>query len=226
MSYQLLLVEDDCKIQEAIYDYLTDKSGGELEITRAVNARQAEEALCEEDFDLILLDIMLPDGDGFSLCRLIRSKSDAPVIFLTARGREEDKLYGYELGCDDYLVKPFSLAELYAKVRALLKRAKGTVLTPLLQVGGICLNPRKMTVTAEGREVNLTPKLYLLLQYLMEHRQSVVSRETLLILIWGYDFDGNERVVDNHIKKLRKALGSCGSQIKTVITRGYRLDEK
>lgn len=225
MSYQLLLVEDDGKIQEVIYDYLTDKSGGELAVTRAVNARQAQEAICEEAFDLILLDVMLPDGDGFTLCRMIRGMSDVPIIFLTARGREEDRLYGYELGCDDYIVKPFSLAELYAKIYALLKRAKGMIPQNVLQVGSICLHPRKMTVTADGGEVVLTPKLYLLLKYLMEHRQSVVSREELLIRIWGYDFEGTDRVVDNHIRKLRTALGACGSQVKTIRTVGYRLDE-
>ena len=225
INYQILLVEDDHKIQEAIYDYLTVKSNGEFIITKAINVCQAEEALYEKVFDLILLDIMLPDGKGFSVCKTIRGKSEVPIIFTTARGHEEDKLYGYGLGCDDYIVKPFSLAELYAKTRALLKRSKGMVLEDRIRVGDISLSPRKMIVTSKDVEITLAPKLHMLLEYLMVHKQSVVSRDELLHRIWGYDFEGNERVVDNHIKKLRKALGSSGGQIKTIVTKGYRLDE-
>ncbi len=225
MSYRLLLVEDDTHIQEIISDYVAAKSGGQMDIISAFTAGEAEEALYEYEFDLILLDVMIPEGDGFSLCRQIRINSAAPIIFITARGREEDRLYGYELGCDDYVVKPFSLAELYAKIKVLLKRSKGMALSEKMTVGGICLDVREMKVTANGDTVELTPKLYSLLKYLMEHKNSVAGREELLIRIWGYDFEGSDRVVDNHIKKLRRALGPCGSQIKTVFSKGYRMEE-
>lgn len=224
MAYQLLLVEDDPKIREVIGNYLERKSNHQWEITYAIDGAQAEEAIYEQEYDLALLDIMIPKGDGFSLCRMIRAKGDTPIIFITARGGEEDTIYGYDLGCDDYIVKPFSIAVLYAKINALLKRSKGMLHNETLEAGNICMNPYKMLVTVEGEPVDLAPKLYLLLKYLMEHKGVVIAREDLLVRIWGYDFEGTDRVVDNHIKKLRKALGTCGSQIKTVFGKGYRLE--
>ncbi len=191
----------------------------------ADDGEQGSELIGTEQFDLIMLDVMLPSIDGFSLCREIRRKSDVPVLFLTARGREEDVLYGYELGCDDYIVKPFSLAELYAKVSALLKRAKGMVLKTEIICGAIHLNPITLTVSVDGNEILLPPKEFAILKYLIEHKGWVVDRETLLSRIWGYDYFGNDRTVDNHIKKLRKALGSAGNQIKTVIRTGYKITE-
>lgn len=226
MSIKVLLVEDDLKIQEGICDYLTAKSEGTIEIYRALSVRRAEELVYENEFDLALLDINLPDGDGFSVCRLLRGKSDVPIVFLTARAREEDKLYGYEIGCDDYLVKPFSMPELYAKMHALLKRSKGIVRKPLIEVGNIKIDPFRMQAFAEEQEVALSPKMYLLLKYLCERPGAVVPREDLLVHIWGYDYEGSDRVVDNHIRKLRDALGSAGKQIRTVFTKGYRLEEQ
>ncbi|MBO4998492.1 MAG: response regulator transcription factor [Lachnospira sp.] len=223
--YRILLVEDDDSIREVIYDYFMRKDKDGFSLTLAKDGNQAEEALYEQDYDLILLDVMLPGTDGFTLCRTIRLGSSAPVIFLTARGREEDRLYGYVVGCDDYMVKPFSLAELYAKVQALIKRSKGMVLCQEIKVADISLNPRQMTVSVAGKQIELTPKLYALLKYLMEHKNEVAAREELLVRIWGYDFEGSDRVVDNHIKKLRKALGESGSRIKTVIGKGYKLTE-
>lgn len=223
--YQILLVEDDNAIREVIYDYFMRKGEGQFSFALAKDGNEAEEALYEQEYDLILLDVMLPGTDGFTLCRTIRMGSSAPVIFLTARGREEDRLYGYGAGCDDYVVKPFSLAELYAKVQALIKRSKGMVLYEEIRVADIALNPIQMSVTVAGKSLELAPKLYSLLKYLMEHKNEVVERDELLIRIWGYDFEGSDRVVDNHIKKLRKALGASGSQIKTVIGKGYKLTE-
>lgn len=223
MEYQILLVEDDSQIQEGIRDYFTEKSKENIEISVAKNGEEGIERIYEGAYDLVILDIMLPGLDGFTLCRELRGRSTCPVIFLTAKGREEDILYGYDLGCDDYIVKPFSLKELYAKVNALLKRAHGLVGAELLRCGSISLNPRRLLVTVDGSEVLLPPKEYALLKYLMEHKGSVVDRETLLIRIWGYDYEGSDRVVDNHIRKLRAALGSAGSEIKTVISRGYKM---
>ncbi|MBQ4059572.1 MAG: response regulator transcription factor [Lachnospiraceae bacterium] len=221
--YQVLLVEDDAQIREVITEYFNGKE--EIQISIARDGEEGLDFVYETEYDLILLDIMMPGLDGFQLCREIRKNSIVPIIFLTARGREEDVLYGYDLGCDDYIVKPFSLAELYAKVKALLNRSKGLVGTRLLQCGKICVNPATLTVTVEGNEVILPPKEYSILKYLLEHKGVLVERETLLTRIWGYDYEGNERVVDNRIKNLRKELGDAGKQIRTIITKGYRMEE-
>lgn len=226
MKYRILLVEDDAQIQEIITDYFTAQPEETMDIICACNGEEGVVKIVEQQYDLVMLDVMLPGADGFELCRILRKNSSVPVIFLTARGREEDKLYGYDLGCDDYIVKPFSLAELYAKVKALLKRAKGCVVSPILIVGSVELDPSRRTVAVRGEKIKLAPKEYELLKYLMEHKNMVAAREELLIQIWGYDYDGNERVVDNHIKKLRKILGHSESQIKTVITKGYKMEER
>lgn len=224
MQYHILLVEDDSQIQEIIEDFFSEKGAEQIKLHIAKDGEMGMEKIYESEYDLVILDVMLPGIDGFELCKQLRKESICPIIFLTARGREEDILYGYDLGCDDYIVKPFSPAELYAKVQALLKRAKGMVGVKVLTCGNISLNPAKLHVEVSGNIVELPPKQYALLKYLMEHKGRVVERENLLTRIWGYDYDGNERVVDNHIKKLRKALGSEGSRIKTVFTKGYKLE--
>lgn len=224
MAYRILLVEDDEQIREVITDYFGAKDSI-MKIETAEDGDMGRELISVNEYDLIMLDVMLPGTDGFSLCRYIRSKSSVPVLFITARGREDDKLYGYDLGCDDYIVKPFSLAELYAKTNALLKRSKGMVVSKVMTCGSITLDPVKMTVTVDGRLTELPPKEYEILKYLMEHKGWVVDRDTLLTKVWGYDYFGGDRVVDNHIKKLRKAIAPAGDQIKTVISKGYKLTE-
>ena len=222
---QVLLVEDDLKICEVIVDYFTNKKDADIDLTVTNNGNDALELIYENTYDLVLLDIMLPGANGFLICKELRRQSDIPIIFITARGLEEDILYGYDLGCDDYIVKPFSLAQLYAKVNAFLRRTKGTVINEEMSAGDIFLNPRTMVVKVSGREVELAHKEYLILKVLMENKGSVVSRDALIVRVWGYDYDGDERILDNHIKKLRRALGSSAGKIKTVIRRGYRLDE-
>lgn len=224
MAYRILLVEDDSSIREVISDYFSGRDG-DITLVMAADGGEGLSLIGSGEFDLIMLDVMLPNIDGFSLCRDIRRRSDVPVMFLTARAREEDVLYGYELGCDDYIVKPFSLAELYAKVQALLKRSKGMVLSREMVCGRIRLDPVTLTVVSDGREVELAPKEFAILKYLMEHKNWAVDRETLLTRIWGYDYFGGDRTVDNHIKKLRKSLGSAGDQIKTVIKKGYKITD-
>ena len=150
-------------------------------------------------------------------------KSDVPVIFITARGREEDILSGYDLGCDDYIVKPFLLSVLYSKCEALVRRAGNTDNNTQLICGKISLDTRTLRCFADGDEVELPPKEFAILRYLLEHENWVISRDTLLNRVWGYDYFGSDRVVDNHIKKLRKSLGSAGAQIKTLVGRGYKL---
>lgn len=174
--------------------------------------------------DLLLLDIMLPGTDGFALCRAAREQGEAPILFITAREDEQDKLHGYSLGADDYVVKPFSLAVLYAKAQALLRRSRGMTATEVLIAGALVLDPARGTVTADGQRIDLPPKEFALLRVLMERRNRVLTRDELLNLAWGWDFDGSDRVVDSHIKKLRRALGTHADCIKTVVKRGYKLE--
>lgn len=221
--YHILLVEDDADIREVIFDYFSEKSNQNIRIYIAKDGEEGLAMIYEHEYDLVLLDIMLPGVDGFEICRAIRKNSIVPVIFITARGREEDILYGYALGCDDYIVKPFSLAELFAKTQALLKRAKGLVCSDIIRIGAISLNPVSMYVAVSEQEIKLPAKEYCILKFLMEHPNTVLEREQLITQLWGYDFDGNERVLDNHMKKLRKALGTAGGQIKTVFGKGYKL---
>ena len=225
MQYKMLCVEDDSQIREIIEDYFTAKKEHEFVITVAKDGLEAVDAINDDEYDIILLDVMLPHLDGFSICKMIRKKSDVPVIFLTARTLEEDVLLGFETGCDDYVTKPFSLATLYAKCIALLNRSKGMVVSETASIGAISINYNTMVVEADGKKVELAPKEFELLSYLIKHKEWVISRETLLNAVWGYDFEGGDRVVDNHIKKLRKALGNAGSQIKTIISKGYKITE-
>ena len=223
MVFKLLLVEDDYEIREIITDYFMEKSEGTIDIYTAGTGIEGQ-LKSMEGYDLILLDIMLPEVDGFTICRELRKSSDVPIIFITARHSEHDRLHGYRLGCDDYVTKPFSLAELYAKVTALLRRSKGMVRKEVMTSGSIKLDPYRCTVYADDEEAVLAPIEFAILKLLMESKGEAVSRDNLIIRIWGYDFDGNDRVIDNHIKKLRKALGSSSSQIKTVFKKGYKLE--
>ncbi|MBR3039483.1 MAG: response regulator transcription factor [Lachnospiraceae bacterium] len=224
MAKQILLVEDDDKIRGIIRDYFTAKSEGDFEILEAVSGEEGLHMATEESYDIVLLDVMLPGIDGFSLCRSIRKTSDVPILFLTARTREEDRLYGYELGCDDYICKPFSFAELYAKVNALLRRTKKAPSEDLV-CGPITLNPMSLVLKVDGNEIELPTKEFEILSYFMQHKGWTVSRETLLTRIWGDYAYVETRVVDNHVKNLRKALGPAGELIKTVIGRGYKLTD-
>lgn len=224
MIFKLLLVEDDPEIREIITDYFIEKSDGVFDIYNAETGIDGQLSCMNNEYDLILLDVMLPEVDGFTICRELRKTSDVPIIFLTARHSENDRLYGYQLGCDDYVTKPFSLAELYAKVTALLRRSKGIVRKGMMTAGNIKLDPYRCTAYVNDDEVILAPIEFAILKILMESNGKVVSRNSLIIRIWGCDFDGNDRVVDNHVKKLRKVLGSASAQIKTVFKKGYKME--
>ena len=219
----ILLIEDDLQICEVTVRYFTSKGA---KITAVHNGSAAMELVQSglDGFSLVLLDIMLPGADGFTIRRSIRRVSDIPVLFITARGRGEDILHGYDLGCDDYIVKPFLLSALYAKCTAIVKRRAGNP-DALLVCGAISLDTRKLICFVDGKEVELTQKSFSILRYLMEHPGWVIDRDTLLNNVWGDDYYGVDRVVDNHIKILRKALGSAGGQIHTVIGRGYKLTD-
>lgn len=226
MPYKVLVTEDSSQIREMVGDYFTAKAQDVFTLDFAHSGEAALEKLYENEYDLVLLDIMLPGASGFDICRQLRSKSSCPIIFITALGRQDDILHGYELGADDYIVKPFSLAALHAKCLALVKRAKGMMFSQsVMRCGKIELDPLKMTVSVDGQQVTLAPKVYFLLKLLMDNKDRVMSRDTIITKVWGYDFDVDERVVDNHIKKLRKALGSESKRVKTVFGGGYKLCE-
>lgn len=223
--FDILLVEDDNKIREVIREYIGNRDELDIKLHEAWNGDTADIKISECEYDLVLLDIMLPGTDGFTLCKKLRKNSDVPIIFITAKGLEEDKIHGYDLGCDDYIVKPFSLAELYVKIRALLNRSKGTIMNRRMQVGNIELDTRCMQVYLFNNELEMPQKEYLILKILMENKNAVVSRESMIVRIWGYDFEGDERILDNHIKKLRKLLGDESKRIKTAVGKGYKITE-
>ncbi len=225
MNYRVLIVEDDPIIGQMTEVFFISKSGGEMEISRAEDGITAMEMINGYSYDLILLDVMLPDIDGFSVCRMLREKSSVPVIFITARTREEDKLFGYDIGCDDYVTKPFSMAELFAKSNALLKRASGNVVRNELVCGSITIDMFSHQVFADGKVVTLALKEFEILRYLIKNKGQLINRDMMLDVVWGRDFFGNDRIVDNHIRKLRKALGQSGKQIKTVIGKGYKITD-
>lgn len=224
--YNILLVEDDPNIREMITDYCSGKIKSELKVDTAQNGQEGLEKAYENEYDLLLLDVMLPELDGFEICREIRRLSDVPIMFITALSAQEEILKGYALGCDDYIVKPFSLPVFYEKANALIKRSKGLVRSSLLSSGSVSLNPNNGIVISDGEEVNLTAKEYALLKILLENKGSVVTRERMITSIWGYDSRVDERVLDTHIKNLRKALGENARLIKTVVKRGYKIDSK
>ena len=222
MNDRVLIVEDEAKLREVLCDYFRSK--GEIPV-EVENGLQALELAEEQAFDAVLLDIMMPGLDGLSVCRALRKSSDVPIIFLTALSDEEDKLLGYELGADDYVTKPFTMSVLYAKTAALIKRSRGSMLSgDRLEGAGISIRLSTRQVHAGGKEITLTPKEYALLVCLLRNRNVVMSREQLLVKCWGYDYEGESRAVDTHVKRLREKLGDYAACIKTVIKAGYKLE--
>lgn len=226
MSFRLLIVEDSPELLEAASDFFREEGAGLWDIVTASDGNDALAKVQNGSFDLMILDIMLPGASGFDICKAARKVSDCPIIFLTALGSENNILKGYETGCDDYVVKPFSLRHLYAKSLALLKRAKKSGDTDTLRCGTISLNKKTMLVTVKGRETAINAREYFLLVYLLENKGSVLTRHSILEHVWSDDLDVNDRAVDNTIRRLRESLGDASSQIKTVIGRGYRLTEE
>ena len=221
--YNVLLVEDDIQIREVIGDFFARRN--EIRLDLAADGEIGLSKILNGQYDLIVLDIMMPGIDGFELCRIIRKRSDVPVVFLTGKVREEDVLYGYELGADDYIVKPFSIKVLYSKLLAILERTDtGRVTHKVLESGQIMLDPSKFEVTVGGEIIDLPPKEYLILKYMMEHPGTAITRRLLLAACWNDDSFITERVIDNRVKNLRKKLGKEGTRIKTLIGVGYRFD--
>ena len=221
--YRVLLVEDDSQIREVIGDYFGRREKIALDLAQDGNMGLTK--ILNEEYDLIILDVMMPGIDGFELCKIIRKRSDIPVVFLTGKVREEDVLYGYELGADDYIVKPFSIAILYSKLMALLERTTAVhEERKIITSGEITLDPLKLEVTVSGNTIDLPPKEYQILKYMMEHPGVAVTRRLLLAVAWGGDDFISERVINNRVKNLRKLLKKEGSRIKTLIGVGYRFD--
>jgi DNA-binding response OmpR family regulator len=224
MVKRILIVEDDAAICEIVTDYFVD--AGFL-VTEASDGDRALNAFEEADYDLVLLDLMLPLIDGFTLCRRFRSKKSTPIIIITARSSDDDKLLGYELGADDYIEKPFNPKVLLAKAKNLLLRNDGLVGRggQILTGGGITIDLSSFNVSADGENLDLTPKEYALLVTLMQNKNIVLTRDTLLSKVWGYDYFGDLRVVDTHIKSLRRKLKDYAYCIITKIKAGYMFDE-
>ena len=221
--YKLLVVDDEPKIREIIREY-AEFAGYEVE--------EAEDGmvalgLCKlNDYDLIVMDIMMPKLDGFSACKEIKKIKDIPTIMLSARGEEYDKLFGFELGIDDYVVKPFSPKELMARINVVITRHKGAsqAAQSVLKFEGLEINVPARTVSVDGKRVELTPKEYDLLFYLIENKNIARSRDKLLSDIWGYDFFGDDRTIDTHIKNLRNNLGEYRKFIVTLRGVGYKFE--
>ena len=222
--FKILLVEDDSDIREFILEYFINKKKNAFQVDVAADGQTGLEKAYENNYDLLLLDIMLPELDGFEICREIRRESDVPIVFITAKATEADTLKGYALGCDDYVVKPFQLSVLYEKVNALIKRSKGLVRSSVITSGSLSLNPNNAVVISDGETVSLTVTEYSLLKVLLENKGKIVSREKLIDIIWGYESGVDERILDVYIHNLRKMLKANSHLIKTVFKRGYKLE--
>ena len=221
---KLLIVDDEMKIRTIIRKY-AEFDG--FEVVEAIDGMQAV-SLCKTDhFDLVIMDVMMPELDGFSAVREIRKTSDVPVLMLSARGEEYDKIHGFELGIDDYVVKPFSPKELMLRVAAILNRVlpkNSKNNDSVFMSGGLTVDFAARIVTIDGKRIDLSPKEYDLLFFLVKNRNLALSREKLICEVWGYDFYGDDRTLDTHIKLLRKQLGEYASMIVTLRGVGYRFE--
>ena len=220
----VLVVDDESRMRKLIKDFLVQKGYVIFE------ASDGEEALkvFEENqnkINLILLDVMMPKLDGWSVLRQIRQNSKVPIIMLTARGEEQDELFGFELGVDEYISKPFSPKILVARVEAILKRTNPES-KKIKDYGGIIIDPEGRTVTVDGREVELSLREYELLKYLVDNENIALSRDKILNNVWNYDYYGDSRTIDSHIKKIRHKLGKKGKYIETIRGIGYKFEVK
>lgn len=218
--YRILIAEDEKTLRDILTMFFRKN---DFEIDAVENGNDACAYADCTHFDIVILDIMMPGKDGLEVCRHIRGKYDVPIIFLTALGGESDIVTGYEIGADEYITKPFSTKVLLAKVNALINRYHGLVVKDgKITADEITIEPARRYVTVNGREAVLAPKEYDLLLYFLDHKGIILTRDQILNSVWGMDFEGYDRTVDTHIKKLRKALGSAGGHIETVIKAGYK----
>ena len=219
----ILIVDDEARIRTLIAKYAAFEGYNTEE---AENGMQAVEKCREKDYDLIIMDVMMPELDGFSAVREIRKDSKVPVIMLSARGEEYDRIHGFELGIDDYVVKPFSPKELMMRVGAVLKRSGAQQVDEVISFDGLTIDFTARRVSIDGQELDLSPKEYELLFYMVRNRGIALSREKLISDVWGYDFFGDDRTLDTHIKLLRKQLGKYADRITTLRGVGYRFEKE
>jgi len=218
---RILVVDDEQRIREVIREYA---EWGGYDVEEAVDGMAAVNLVREQDFDLVVMDVMMPKLDGFSAVKEIKKFKDLPIIMLSARSEEYDKLFAFEVGVDDYMVKPFSPRELIARIGAILARAKPPeTVEDMLSFEGVAINLPAREVTVDGARIDLTPKEYELLVYLVQNKNIALSRDVLLSDIWGYDF-GDVRTIDTHVKNLRGALGPYRGKIVTLRGVGYKFE--
>lgn len=221
---KILIADDESRIRDILKEYLEFEG---FSYDEAEDGLQAVNKVKENTYDLIILDIMMPKVDGFTALREIRKFSSVPVIMLSARGEEYDKLFGFEMGVDDYITKPFSPKEVMARIKAVLKRcnAKETQKRNTIIIKGLEIDEDSRKVTVDGVVASMTPKEFDILIYMAKNKGIVLSREKILEKIWGYEFFGEDRTVDTHIKMLRNSIGKYRELIKTVWSVGYKLEE-
>ena len=221
---KILIVDDEEMIRNVVKEYAVFEG---YEVEEAQDGMAAVELCRNKDFDLIIMDIMMPRLDGFSACKEIRKKKQMPVIMLSARGEEYDKLFGFELGIDDYVVKPFSPKELMARAKAVIKRnAVPETGGDIIRFGGLEINEPGREVVVDGVRATMTPKEYDLLFYLVRNKNLALTRDKLLEEVWGFNFFGDDRTVDTHIKMLRNSLGEYRTHIVTLRGMGYKFETK
>lgn len=225
--YRILVVDDEENIREVIKEYAEFEGH---QVSEACDGMQAIEMVKNNDYDIIIMDVMMPRLDGYSACKQIRKIKQIPVLMLSARGEEYDKLFGFEIGIDDYVVKPFSPKEVMARVNAIVKRNQGAKQAPAapapetVKFGGLEINFTSRDVYIDGVKANLTPKEYDLLFYLVRNKNIALTRNKLLEEVWGYDFFGDDRTIDTHIKMLRNNLGPYRNYIVTLRGMGYKFE--
>ena len=226
--YKILVVDDEELIRRMVSNYAVFEGHS---VTEASDGMEAVELCRNNVFDIVILDIMMPELDGFSACRQIRRFSDVPVIMLSARGEEYDKINGFESGADDYVVKPFSPKELMLRIEAVMKRVKSSAPTKLVNdrevytFGGLVADMTARIVYADGEALTMSPKEYDLLFYMIKNKGIALTRERLITEVWGYAYYGDDRTLDTHIKLLRRSLGDYSKHIVTLRGVGYRFDE-
>lgn len=218
---KILIVEDEKEIRNILKVYLLTAG---YEVTEAADGEEAMKIFYEKPFDLVVLDIMLPKKDGWSICREIKEYSSVPVIIITARDNENDEVFGFEIGADDYITKPFSNKVFLARVKTVLKNKTIINNSNEIEVGKLKINDISHNVSKEGKNLELAPKEYEILMYFIKNKNIALSREKMLTEIWGYGFVGNDRTIDVHIKNLRKKIGA--EYIKTIRSVGYKFEIK
>ena len=219
---KLLVVDDESRMRKLVKDFLVKEN---FEVLEAGDGEEALDVFFrEKDIALILLDVMMPKMDGWQVCKEIRNYSKVPIIMLTAKGDERDELQGFELGVDEYISKPFSPKILVARVEAILRRSNPMMSEDILSAGGIDLNRSAHQVTIDGKNIELSYKEFELLAYFMENQGSALSREKILNNVWNYDYFGDARTIDTHVKKLRSKLGDKGDMLKTIWGMGYKFE--